>query len=299
MNQKQASLFLMALLLIAVIATQALAQAGTPVYNNIPNPLPPNVPSLGYQATSTAEWGDYIALAGTDRRAATATVTMSDWALHSNYPSMDAAGFTHPITLNIYQVDHSGPTPAAGALVASVTKSFLIPWRPEADVSCSGGRWKASDGNCYSGYAFTITFDLRSLALTLPNELIFGVAYNTNTWGYNPIGQPGPYESLNVGTANAGGVGVPPSVGTDVEPDATFWNTSFGPFYADGGAGGVGTFRRDTNWLDFSPAVKFTAYTVATAKDGCKGNGWQTLSRADASPFKNQGDCVQYVNTGK
>ena len=34
-------------------------------------------------------------------------------------------------------------------------------------------------------------------------------------------------------------------------------------------------------------------------KDQCKNNGWQTLSRPDGTPFKNQGDCIQYVNTGK
>lgn len=299
MTSKLTRLLVPTFLLVILAAAQAMAQVGTPVYNNIPNPLPPNVPSLGFQATSTAEWGDDVFLGGTARRAGSATITMSDWAKHSNYPTMDPAGFTHPITLNIYVVDHSGPNPAPGARIATVTKNFLIPWRPEADPLCSGDRWKAIDNQCYSGFAFKITFDLKSLALTLPNELIFGVAYNTNTWGYNPIGLPGPYESLNVGCANANGVGVPPSVGIDVEPDATFWNTSFAGFYADGGAGGVGTFRRDTGWADFAPAVQFTAYTVATNKDSCKDGGWQSLSRADGSSFKNQGDCIQYANTGK
>jgi hypothetical protein len=31
----------------------------------------------------------------------------------------------------------------------------------------------------------------------------------------------------------------------------------------------------------------------------CKNGGWQSLTRADGSTFKNQGDCMQYVNTGK
>jgi hypothetical protein len=31
----------------------------------------------------------------------------------------------------------------------------------------------------------------------------------------------------------------------------------------------------------------------------CKNDGWQTLTRADGSIFTNQGDCIQYVNTGK
>ena len=38
---------------------------------------------------------------------------------------------------------------------------------------------------------------------------------------------------------------------------------------------------------------------VPTNKDQCKNGGWMTLSRPDGSPFKNQGDCIQFVNTGK
>src|SRR6478735_8957236 len=57
------------------------------VYNAIPNPLPPNVASVGYEATSTSEFGDYVHLAGTNRGLGAVTVTMSDWALHSDYTS--------------------------------------------------------------------------------------------------------------------------------------------------------------------------------------------------------------------
>lgn len=38
---------------------------------------------------------------------------------------------------------------------------------------------------------------------------------------------------------------------------------------------------------------------IASTKNQCKANGWKTLKRADGSGFKNQGDCIQYVNTGK
>ena len=31
----------------------------------------------------------------------------------------------------------------------------------------------------------------------------------------------------------------------------------------------------------------------------CKNGGWQGLTRTDGSIFANQGDCIQYVNTGK
>ena len=35
------------------------------------------------------------------------------------------------------------------------------------------------------------------------------------------------------------------------------------------------------------------------AKDDCKKGGWEDLERADGTSFKNQGDCIQYMNTGK
>jgi hypothetical protein len=34
-------------------------------------------------------------------------------------------------------------------------------------------------------------------------------------------------------------------------------------------------------------------------KEDCKKGGWQSLRRANGTPFKNQGSCVSYVNTGK
>jgi hypothetical protein len=41
-----------------------------------------------------------------------------------------------------------------------------------------------------------------------------------------------------------------------------------------------------------------TCATPGTAGD-CKNNGWMTRTRLDGSTFKNQGDCIQYVNTGQ
>lgn len=38
---------------------------------------------------------------------------------------------------------------------------------------------------------------------------------------------------------------------------------------------------------------------VPTSKAQCKNGGWQHLNRPDCSPFKNQGDCVSFVETGK
>jgi len=38
---------------------------------------------------------------------------------------------------------------------------------------------------------------------------------------------------------------------------------------------------------------------LAGNASACKNDGWKTLTRADGSIYKNQGDCIQYVNTGK
>lgn len=43
----------------------------------------------------------------------------------------------------------------------------------------------------------------------------------------------------------------------------------------------------------------FEPYEVASNKDQCKNGGFLTVKRNDGSGFKNQGDCIQYVNTGK
>jgi len=43
----------------------------------------------------------------------------------------------------------------------------------------------------------------------------------------------------------------------------------------------------------------FEPYAVASDKDQCKSGGYNNVKRTDGSPFKNQGDCIQYVNTGK
>lgn len=52
----------------------------------------------------------------------------------------------------------------------------------------------------------------------------------------------------------------------------------------------------DNNDLWFREGL---ANTTPQSSDYCKKDLWASLSRADGSAFKNQGDCIQYVNTGK
>src|ERR1019366_4570390 len=45
--------------------------------------------------------------------------------------------------------------------------------------------------------------------------------------------------------------------------------------------------------------VSLLSVNQASSASACKQNGWQGLTRADGSTFNNQGDCIQYVNTGR
>jgi len=66
------------------------------------------------------------------------------------------------------------------------------------------------------------------------------------------------------------------------------------------------TFVVDSGWafgdneqtITVTPTVDVELGEPAN-KDACKKGGWQNLQRADGTRFKNQGDCIQYVNTGK
>lgn len=212
----------------AVLSLAALAvprQASAEVlFDNIPSPLPGNIPSLGYQANQTAEFGNEITFAGTNRNIGDVQIIMSDWANESDYPGVgDSTGWDHPITLNFY---NPGSGTTVGSLIATKTETVHVPWHT---------------ANGFNGTAFPVNFDFTGT--TLPDTVIFGVAYNTETWGANPIGSPGPYISLNYGLATSA-----PTVGTDPNPDDEYWNTSTASNYADGGTAGVGVFRQDTGW---------------------------------------------------
>src|SRR5579864_5461315 len=233
-----------------IVCCLPAAAGAAAIYDSIPNPLPGNVPSLGYQAAQTAEFGDLIQFAGSGRALAQVSIVMSDWALASDYPSFPGAGgpaWNHPLTLNLYNVDNSGANPAPGALIATRTLAAAIPWRPAADPTCSDKtQFRAADGNCYAGLAFTVTFDFSGV--TVPDQIIYGVAFNTETYGASPIGTAGPYISLNFGLAQ-----VPPTVGSNPFPDTAYWNTKASNYTASCPGG---TFCRDTAWLPYSGAIR-------------------------------------------
>jgi len=298
--------FFSSVVLATLFASASAFGQGNTIYNTIPSPLAGNYPSQPFQAQQASEFGDRAAFVTPGRALTTVTVTMSSWACQTGHwtgvcTTTPGATFTHPITINIYNV---GPLNSVGTLIATKTEIQTIPYRPSTDVVCGDGRWSDGTG-CFNGKAANITFDLTSQNVTLPNQVIVGIAYNTSNYGYSPIGsQPCsstfegcPYDSLNVALVNPL---FTQTAGSNPAPTDAYFNTQTASLYCDGGVGGVGTFRLDAAcWTGFKPSMKINAANPPTTANQCKNGGWQSSTRADASAFKNQGDCIQYVNTGK
>jgi hypothetical protein len=310
MNRKQTRLLTFTLTLILLGGTQTLGQV---IYDSTVNPLPGNLPSEGAEAFAFNEFGDGITFAGTARGLTSVTVTLSSFACQSgnwfsgNCVTTPGATFTHPITLNIYNAGN----PLPGSQIASRTQTFTVPYRPSADnVNCTGadaGKWfDAASGQCFNGLAANVTFDFSSLNVVLPDSVVYGLVYNTTHYGPSPIGESAacfgttagcPYDALNIALAPVVTVGTKPFFNT------LYQNSPIGAMYCDGGLAGTGTFRLDspTNacWAGFIPAARFTAVNIPLSRDDCKNDGWRTHVTASGDAFRNQGQCIQYFNTGK
>ncbi len=268
MKQLGAILALGSLALAGLLVSPASAagSGSAAVFNSIPKTLPGNVPSVGFEATSAKEFGDYARFAGNKRKLQNVTVVMSSWGCESgtwsagNCSTTAGANFSLDITLNLY---NNGGNGAVGAPITSKTQTFAIPYRPSANVNCTGGRWMAANSTCYNGLAKSITFTFPA-GTVLPASVIYSIQYNTTHYGPTPIGEsaqcfnePGGcgYDSLNVSAAST-----TPKIGVDDDVNGIFQNSSSAGSYCDGGTGGTGSFRLDSPcWTDFNPMVKFMA----------------------------------------
>jgi hypothetical protein len=173
---------------------------------------------------------------------------LANWSSAINGASITASGYTLPITLNLYTV---GAGNSVGELIATETiDNAFIPWRPDPTAGCGNG-YVASDGLCHSGALSTVTFNF--LGLSVPDTIIYGVAFNTTDGGASPTGVLGPYDSLNFALA-----ATPPTVGSNPLPDTAYLETPNAGYYNDGGAGGTGTFRQDIDWSPYSGAIEFS-----------------------------------------
>jgi hypothetical protein len=259
---------------VAILALSAATAGAATIYNNMPSPKPGNVPSIGFEATSSAEFGGQVQFAGTARKSPKITVLMSSWGCQEGgwtggCKTTGGATFSQPLTLNVYEV---GPGDEPGAQVASVTQTFNIPYRPSASKNCTGeqaGEW-SKGGECFNGKAVNESFTLTGVML--PAKAILSVAFNTTNYGAAPIG-PKPcgafnpsrcaYDALNVGVTEPANEESPepvnPSVGSDPLPAYDYVNSSWAAMYEPEPHGTVGTFSKANGWTGYQPLFKVTA----------------------------------------
>ncbi len=85
--------------------------------------------------------------------------------------------------------------------------------------------------------------------------------------------------------------------GVRIKVTDAFVGMRVGEPYADGYTDNIDSFRfgtaAGTTTFDFEPFV-----AIATSANQCKNGGWRTVYRSTGTSFKNQGDCIQFVNTG-
>ncbi|MCX6430829.1 MAG: hypothetical protein NTX12_07730 [Actinobacteria bacterium] len=232
------------------------------IYNSVISPLPGNVDSYGFEALSgygLNEIGNAVNFASNGNNELTkVVVTLSSWGCVSggwntkDCVTPEESKFSHPITLNIYAPStDAGVT--SGAKLTSITNTFKIKYRPSASKECVAlgrtGAWYDEDAKrCYNGLAQNITFNIKNVKVG--KSAIFGIAYNTSSGGYAPIGNAPcrstaagcPYDSLNVALSEDP---TTVSVGSSVFAGKS-WVTGNASWYTDGGAAGVNTFRLDS-----------------------------------------------------
>ena len=187
---------------------------------------------MPYQAQQNSEFGDEIQFGGGARNLSSVNLTLSDWAQYSTYSSnssYSAAGWKWPLTLTLYSV---GAGNTLGSVIATRTINPTILWRPAPDGCDSNGGFTGSDGSCDHGLAQNVTFNFSGV--TVPNQIIYGLSFNTQTYGANPTGVAGPYNSLNFGLnyvctgtcATNYGYYVSPTVGSQVDPHYLWFNNA-------------------------------------------------------------------------
>jgi hypothetical protein len=181
------------------------------VYDNIAS-LSSNPKSFGFAALDFDELGSLVSLAGTNRNNPQVTVDMSVYACqsgayNSGCSTTPGTKFEVPMTVQIYAVG-AGQEP--GALIASQTVAQQLRYRPSADPGCTtapyAGGFKNAAGECVNGQLEPVSFNMAGV--TLPNQVIVSLSYNTSTSGYGqPAPSGGPADSLNVALAGPAATG--------------------------------------------------------------------------------------------
>ncbi|HEV2859707.1 MAG TPA: hypothetical protein VGX48_01720 [Pyrinomonadaceae bacterium] len=178
-----------------------------------------------------------------------------------------------------------------------------------SDIDAIGYSTYRTAGSAQQVAALNIQVDVNGAAPGGFTTLVFEPVYNTNqqsvtsgvwqTWDAYAGGQAIWWSSNPIPSAPNRDTFVTWDTIVEANPDAVI----VGGFGINQGSGNPGlTSAADLLTLGYNGETityDFEPYRVADSKDDCKVGSWQQYKRADGTTFKNQGQCVQYVNNGK
>ena len=192
----------------ALVGTASMSQAADEtevVFDNSPSfDEQVHYPSQSWQY-GIEQYGDIIELGGDARIADTASIWLNSWGCEEGTPSNGScattpgATYTTDMTLRIYAADSetidltssnypTATVPLVGEELAAVTQTITVPYRPDsnADECTLGDYYNADTDECAPAVSFLATFDLASLELELPDQVILALdkpAPGNNTTG--------------------------------------------------------------------------------------------------------------------
>lgn len=136
----------------------------------------------------------------------------------------------------------------------------------------------------------------RGLWVENPYGIPYGVSPNTGITAHNNCFVGNALAGLEVTAGSHSGV---------LNAESNWWGSANGPTIASNPSGTGDKIIDPGAVVDYTPFLTSDAATPCAAppvgpptnKDQCKDDGWKSFNVP--RKFKNQGDCIQYVNTGK
>ncbi len=180
---------------------------------------------------------------------------------------------------------------------------------PLADIDKIGYSTYRTAGSAQQVAALNIQVDINGDAPGGFTTLVFEPVYNT-AQGAVVSGQWQTWDAYANGTAvwwSSNPINVAPNRDTFVTWQAIVQNNPdaviVGGFGVNQGSGNPAlTTAVDSLSVGYGGSCftyDFEPYRVAESKDDCKDGGFQKVKTKGGAGFKNQGQCVQYVNNGK
>jgi hypothetical protein len=224
--------FILALGCAAAFAGSASAAQET-AYNNL-NTVPTTVNNKADEDTYSQDlegfpFGGMVETVETNSRLIVSLTTQLDsfvcehgvYSLENCYTLHSSKKFSQEWTADVYEV---GANNEEGALVATSTTKFRIPYRPTTNVSCPAtSEGKGFGPNCdVGGYRTQVTFKKFTQTKPLPVKAI--IVLSTSSEGIVNVGVQSAYKEYSGGEFHAEGPSDngEPAVGHDPLPDGAY-----------------------------------------------------------------------------